>query len=110
MTRHVSRHTAGFHDAELTVQRQAGVRAQAGRPAGMLEQPDLRGGAARFLADRSFATRLNRRRSTSAIIRKSSGVSPLRMRNRRYSFGSGRPSMKTTMLPTALVPWMLLMS
>ena len=37
-------------------------------------------------------------------MRKSSGVSPDRIRNRRYSRGAGLPSMKTTMDPTADVP------
>jgi len=47
--------TAGFHDGELAVQRRAGVRGEADRLAGMLAEPDLRGGASRFLADRTFA-------------------------------------------------------
>jgi predicted pyridoxine 5'-phosphate oxidase superfamily flavin-nucleotide-binding protein len=45
----------GFHDGELAVQERAGVRAAAARLSGMLAAPDLRGGAARFLADRRLA-------------------------------------------------------
>ncbi|GAA2629483.1 pyridoxamine 5'-phosphate oxidase family protein [Streptomyces spororaveus] len=45
----------GFHTGELAVQQQAGVRAQADRLSGMLSPPDLRGGAARFLAERTLA-------------------------------------------------------
>jgi predicted pyridoxine 5'-phosphate oxidase superfamily flavin-nucleotide-binding protein len=46
---------AGFHEGELAVQRRAGVAAQAARLAGMLAAAELRGGFARFLADRTFA-------------------------------------------------------
>jgi hypothetical protein len=45
----------GFHEGELAVQGRAGVREEAVRLAGMLAPPDLRGGAARFLAERTFA-------------------------------------------------------
>ncbi|MFK0235383.1 pyridoxamine 5'-phosphate oxidase family protein [Streptomyces vinaceus] len=45
----------GFHPGELAVQRQAGVRARAARLSGMLRPPDLCGGAARFLAERTLA-------------------------------------------------------
>lgn len=45
----------GFHEGELAVQRHAGVAAQAARLAGMLAPGALRGGFARFLADRTFA-------------------------------------------------------
>ncbi|MFG2868537.1 pyridoxamine 5'-phosphate oxidase family protein [Streptomyces sp. NPDC048338] len=44
-----------FHPGELAVQQQAGVRAEAARLAGMLRPPDLRGGAAGFLAERTLA-------------------------------------------------------
>jgi predicted pyridoxine 5'-phosphate oxidase superfamily flavin-nucleotide-binding protein len=45
----------GFHAGEIAVQQRAGVRTAADRLAGMLEPPDLRGGAAHFLAERTFA-------------------------------------------------------
>lgn len=45
----------GFHAGELAVQERAGVRADADRLAAMLDAPDLSGGVARFLADRTFA-------------------------------------------------------
>lgn len=45
----------GFHEGELAVQRQAGVRGAAQRLSGMLDAPDLRGGIRGFLADRTFA-------------------------------------------------------
>jgi predicted pyridoxine 5'-phosphate oxidase superfamily flavin-nucleotide-binding protein len=45
----------GFHAGEIAVQQRAGVRAVADRLAGMLDEPDLRGGPARFLAERTFA-------------------------------------------------------
>jgi uncharacterized protein len=45
----------GFHAGELAVQRRAGVRGAAERLAGMLDAPDLAGGLARFLAERTFA-------------------------------------------------------
>ena len=44
----------GFHPGELAVQRRAGVVLDAARLVGMLEAADLRGGAARFLAERTF--------------------------------------------------------
>jgi predicted pyridoxine 5'-phosphate oxidase superfamily flavin-nucleotide-binding protein len=44
----------GFHAGEVEVQRRAGVRGAAQRLAGMLDVPDLAGGAARFLAERTF--------------------------------------------------------
>jgi len=44
-----------FHPGELAVQRRAGVRGAAERLAGMLDAPDLAGGLARFLAERTFA-------------------------------------------------------
>ncbi|WP_328580769.1 pyridoxamine 5'-phosphate oxidase family protein [Streptomyces sp. NBC_00370] len=47
--------TAGFHEGELAVQRQAGVARDAARLAGMLAPAQLRGGVTRFLGDRSFA-------------------------------------------------------
>jgi predicted pyridoxine 5'-phosphate oxidase superfamily flavin-nucleotide-binding protein len=47
--------TSGFHPGEIAVQQRAGTRATAARLAGMLDAPDLRGGLAGFLADRSFA-------------------------------------------------------
>lgn len=47
--------SAGFHAGELRVQERAGVRLQARRLEGMLEQADLRGGMSRFLADRTYA-------------------------------------------------------
>ena len=46
---------AGFHAGELTVQRRAGVEAEAARLAPMLAPAELRGGLATFLADRTFA-------------------------------------------------------
>jgi hypothetical protein len=49
------RAAAGFHDGELAVQQQAGVRGEAARLAGMLAPAELRGGIVRFLADRTFA-------------------------------------------------------
>jgi hypothetical protein len=45
---------AGFHAGELAVQRQAGVRDEAARLSGMLAATELSGGAARFLAGRTF--------------------------------------------------------
>lgn len=45
----------GFHEGELAVQRRAGTTAAAARLTGMLAPADLRGGFARFLADRTFA-------------------------------------------------------
>lgn len=45
----------GFHDGELAVQQRAGVLGGARRLVGMLDTADLRGGVARFLADRTFA-------------------------------------------------------
>lgn len=45
----------GFHEGELAVQSQAGVRADAARLTPMLATPNLNGGTARFLADRDFA-------------------------------------------------------
>lgn len=45
----------GFHAGELAVQQRAGVREAADRLAGMLDAPDLTGGLARFLAERTFA-------------------------------------------------------
>ncbi|MCM9083046.1 pyridoxamine 5'-phosphate oxidase family protein [Streptomyces spororaveus] len=44
-----------FHPGELAVQQQAGVRAEAARLSSMLRPPDLRGGAAGFLAERTLA-------------------------------------------------------
>jgi predicted pyridoxine 5'-phosphate oxidase superfamily flavin-nucleotide-binding protein len=44
---------SGYHDGELAVQQRAGVRAEARRLAGMLDAAELRGGAARFLAERT---------------------------------------------------------
>lgn len=46
---------ADFHDGELAVQEQAGVRAQASRLVAMLAEPDLDGGGRRFLAPQRFA-------------------------------------------------------
>jgi len=46
---------SGFHAGEIAVQRKAGVHAQAQRLEGMLDAPDLSGGAARFLALQKFA-------------------------------------------------------
>ena len=45
----------GFHEGELAVQRHAGVAGQAARLVGMLAPGELRGGFARFLAERTFA-------------------------------------------------------
>ncbi|MFI1153536.1 pyridoxamine 5'-phosphate oxidase family protein [Streptomyces sp. NPDC020817] len=45
----------GFHPGELAVQQRAGVHAEAARLSGMLRPPDLRGGAAGFLAERTLA-------------------------------------------------------
>lgn len=45
----------GFHAGELAVQHRAGVAAQAGRLARMLEPAELDGGIARFLAGGTFA-------------------------------------------------------
>ncbi|MDJ0343378.1 pyridoxamine 5'-phosphate oxidase family protein [Streptomyces sp. H10-C2] len=47
--------SAGFHEGELSVQQRAGVRNLAGRLSGMLEPPDLTGGARWFLGDRDLA-------------------------------------------------------
>jgi hypothetical protein len=47
--------TMGFHEGELEVQERAGVAAQAAPLSGMLARGELRGGLARFLADRTFA-------------------------------------------------------
>jgi hypothetical protein len=49
------RAAASFHDGELAVQQQAGVRGEAARLVGMLGPAELRGGIVRFLADRTFA-------------------------------------------------------
>jgi uncharacterized protein len=43
-----------YHEGELAVQRRAGVSGEAQRLAGMLSSPHIRGGLARFLADRDF--------------------------------------------------------
>jgi uncharacterized protein len=45
----------GYHDGELAVQHRAGVRAEAHRLVRMLDVAELRGGAARFLAERTVA-------------------------------------------------------
>ncbi|ODU01301.1 MAG: hypothetical protein ABS81_21050 [Pseudonocardia sp. SCN 72-86] len=45
----------GFHEGELSVQRQAGLSDQASRLAGMLDAPDISGGMGRFAADQSLA-------------------------------------------------------
>ncbi len=45
----------GFHDGELAVQQQAGVRREAARLAGMLAPAELRGGIVAFLSHRTFA-------------------------------------------------------
>jgi uncharacterized protein len=45
----------GFHEGELAVQARADVLDDASRLSGMLDTPQLRGGLARFLADRDFA-------------------------------------------------------
>jgi predicted pyridoxine 5'-phosphate oxidase superfamily flavin-nucleotide-binding protein len=50
-----STRTTGFHAGEIAVQQRAGSRAGAARLAGMLDAPDLRGGPAGFLGDRTFA-------------------------------------------------------
>jgi uncharacterized protein len=47
-------HDGRFHEGELAVQLRAGVLDQAARLAQMLDTPDLSGGFARFLADRTF--------------------------------------------------------
>ena len=63
---------AGFHDGELAVQRRAGVMNEAARLSGMLAPGELRGGMARFLADRTFAVLTGRDRHgrlwTSALV------------------------------------------
>lgn len=46
---------SGFHPGEIEVQRKAGVQALAHRLEGMLDAPDLSGGAAKFLALQKFA-------------------------------------------------------
>src|SRR3712207_6255558 len=55
MTRPANAEDRGFHEGELAVQRRAGVSEQAARLSGMLRPVDLRGGAAYFLAERTFA-------------------------------------------------------
>jgi predicted pyridoxine 5'-phosphate oxidase superfamily flavin-nucleotide-binding protein len=45
----------GFHEGELAVQEQAGVRAEVSRLTGMLGRADLGGGAARFLSGQRYA-------------------------------------------------------
>ena len=45
----------GFHDGERTVQKQAGVEAQAARLSTMLDRAELRDGMAAFLHDATFA-------------------------------------------------------
>ncbi|HEY2225744.1 pyridoxamine 5'-phosphate oxidase family protein [Actinomycetospora sp.] len=45
----------GFHAGELAVQQRAGTRGEAQRLAGMLDEPDLRGGVGHFLAERTLA-------------------------------------------------------
>jgi hypothetical protein len=47
--------TTGFHEGELAVQRHAGVAEDAARLTGMMAPAQLRGGAVRFLAQRTFA-------------------------------------------------------
>ena len=56
-----------------------------------------------------FAFR-NRRRSTSWWLATSFWPSTVLIRKRRYSPVRGRPSSKTTMLPTLFVPWKVEMS
>ena len=51
-----------------------------------------------------------RRLRTSCIIAKSFWPATPLIRKRRYSFGFGCPSTKTTIEPTAEVPWMFEMS
>jgi uncharacterized protein len=53
----------GFHAGEVTVQRRAGVEAQAARLAPMLEPAELVGGIARFLAGRTFTALTGRDRA-----------------------------------------------
>lgn len=55
MTNDQRRVPPGFHEGELTVQQQAGVRAEASRLRRMLDPAHLNGGAARFLAGQNFA-------------------------------------------------------
>ena len=45
----------GFHEGELAVQRQAGVRGEAARLSRMLDPANLSGGAARFLTNQNLA-------------------------------------------------------
>jgi uncharacterized protein len=47
--------SAGFHDGELSVQRRAGVEAEAAPLAPMLEPTEVHRGVAAFLAERTFA-------------------------------------------------------
>ena len=49
---------SGFHDGELAVQQQAGVRGEAGRLEGMLASVGLRSGIVTFLTDRTSPRRL----------------------------------------------------
>ena len=51
-----------------------------------------------------------RRRSTSCSIAKSFAPATDLIRKRRYCAGRARPSAKTTIEPTAEVPWMFEMS
>jgi hypothetical protein len=61
----------GFHEGELTVQRRAGVAAQAARLEGMLAPGRLRDGSGRFLTERTIAVMTARDRAgrlwTSAV-------------------------------------------
>jgi predicted pyridoxine 5'-phosphate oxidase superfamily flavin-nucleotide-binding protein len=59
----VGTRTSGFHAGEIAVQRRAGVRAAADRLVGMLDEPELRSGFARFLDQRTFAALSARDRS-----------------------------------------------
>jgi predicted pyridoxine 5'-phosphate oxidase superfamily flavin-nucleotide-binding protein len=53
----------GFHDGELTVQRQAGVEAQAGRLAPMITRGQLRAGTAASISEMTFAAMTARDRA-----------------------------------------------
>lgn len=55
MTTHHPPVPSGFHEGELAVQQQAGVRGEASRLRRMLDPADLSGGAARFLASQNLA-------------------------------------------------------
>ena len=87
MTEHLQPAGGEFHDGELTVQRRAGVQAEAARLSPMLGRAELRGGTAAFLADATLAALTARDHSGRLWI------SPL----------TGRPGFLTAVSPNTLL-------